>query len=128
MSPQQRMLDRAHARHNDPETSHEAAEVVSVKIGSLQAQVLSIFVIHGDMTDEGACKRLPSMGDATLRGRRSELVHGGYLKCVSRHGMTKRGNRSTIWGATDAGRKMYESISRSDCPSVSDPRNGNHFQ
>ena len=98
-------ITRAHARHSDPQPSHEAAAKIStVRITDLHAHIFSRFLVHGPMTDEELISRVeiqPRPSDSSIRSRRSELVAKGHLRSQSAitgvYGATSRGNRATIY-------------------------------
>lgn len=78
------------ARRYDPETSHEAAAVISGKLTRLQARVMAAF--EGREMTMGECERLPEfsgLAPSTIRKRGSECWHMGRLtECGKRDGMT----------------------------------------
>jgi len=100
------MPDRARTKSGHPSTSREAAAVVTVKLGSIRHRVLQELHALGACTDETLCDHLPGMASATVRGRRAELVAGGYVESVPASSITKRGNRCKVWKITDQGVNM----------------------
>lgn len=98
----------AHARHGDPETSHEAAESVSPHVARMQRAVLQY---AGDpasadgFTDVGLNKAFETTG-SSYRSRRAELVAKGFIRdSGERHtyGEEGKGRRHIIWVITLAG-------------------------
>ena len=98
-------LEVAHARRNDPPTSHQAAASVTDLTAKQQA-VLDVFK-HGDhphFSDEqmiAAYEKagLPQQSPSGLRSRRSELVRKGLLKnsgCITK---TAAGRHTRMWEA-----------------------------
>lgn len=93
----------AHARRTDPETSHEAAAIVTARgLRNSQREILSLFTKYGRMTDKRLIKIAAEHGikqsDSGIRTRRSELVAQGR---VEKKGTTEGpGPRHTIWGLT----------------------------
>lgn len=96
---------RAHARRDDPETSHDAAASVAVR--ESQAAVLAVFTTAGPMTDEelhdtylraaftGTLRPQSSSG---LRTRRSELVRLGYICWTGERRVMRTGRLARVWG------------------------------
>jgi len=105
-------LEPARARNTDPETSHEAAAKVTLKVGSIRWLVLQMFEAHGQMCDGELCRRVPFyLGESTARGRRAELVTAGYVEPVPGvYATTESGNRTKVWRLTDAGRAALSTI------------------
>lgn len=105
------MKTAAKTRGGDPRTSREAADMVTVKLGSIRHRVLAALIKYGPCTDERLCKALPDLGESTVRGRRSELVDGYFVQATKQRAVTKRGNRTIVWEATKHGRQMLSEIS-----------------
>lgn len=98
--------DEAHARRNDPETSHEAAASV-MHLTTSRLNVLRAIVDHGPLADEHWMQKyrrdgLRVQSDAGLRSRRAELVEMGLVEHDSF--VTIRNRRARTWRATAAGR------------------------
>jgi hypothetical protein len=77
--------DTAHARREDPETSHAAAEKITPQVSTLQQVVLGALSIYGPTTDRKLITILKARHgrtESTWRTRRSELVGKGLVeKC-----------------------------------------------
>lgn len=95
------------ARTTDPQTSHDAAERVLPKIGTVRAQVLWCFFQHGDLTDQELMDRFREReqvwlkwkraSDSSIRTRRSELVRQGWLRDSGRTRLSVAGLKMTVW-------------------------------
>jgi len=95
--------DVAHARRNDPATSHAAARSV-VNLGRTREGILKILRLFGPCTDEkielmyrGLQERgeLPMRRDSGIRSRRKELCDMGFVEAAG--GFNEDG---TTWGIT----------------------------
>jgi len=88
-------------RKTDLATSSGAAAVVVPQLGKIQRMVLEAFREHGEMTDL-TLERLPKFvdyGASTVRKRRSELYHAGYLE---QRGVDRSGRApATVWGVVE---------------------------
>lgn len=96
---------RAHARHSDPHTSHEAAKTVR-GITESQERILEIITYFGPLSDETIAVHYARMADLNrwklmspsgLRSRRAELVAQGKVRDSGRRGTTASGRATTIW-------------------------------
>ena len=102
--------DVAQARSTDPETSHAAAD--SVRNQSLLRQaILQVLREHGRMTDYTLWEShirpmVETVGspvqcvDSGCRGRRSELVDGGYVRDSGYVDSGKTNREAIMWEAT----------------------------
>lgn len=81
------MNDRAHARHTDPCTSHEAADAATVEIKTKRAMVVRFARGAGPAGFMDA-QMSESLGDdgSTLRSRRSELTEANIILDSGRRG------------------------------------------
>ena len=73
---------RPMSRDADPDTSRDAASVIRVDLGRIQALVLNAYLEHGPMTAR-TCERLAvfeEYGFSTIRKRISELASSGFLR------------------------------------------------
>lgn len=103
--------ERAHARRDDPETSHEAAaSVASETIRLTQRRILECLSSIGSQDDPaieqwfwGSDYEQPS--SSGLRTRRSELVAKGLVRHSGEYGRSKTGRRTRLWEITEAGRR-----------------------
>lgn len=82
--------------HSD--TSREAAESITPKIGSLQAKVLAFIAEHGPVTDPQISDGL-GLSPNSIRPRRIELTHAGK---VQQYGTVIQPNRrrAATWVVT----------------------------
>lgn len=95
---------KARARLTDPQTSHDAAKSVKDLTG-VQMRILKLFELpHAGYTDEELVLAYQkSYGsffpatDASIRSRRSELVHRQYLVDSGEKRLTKAGRGTTVW-------------------------------
>jgi hypothetical protein len=96
-------FEQAHARRNDPATSHAAARSV-VNLGSTREGILKILRLFGPCTDEkielmyrGLQERgeFPMRKDSGIRSRRKELCDMGFVEAAG--GFNEDG---TTWGIT----------------------------
>lgn len=98
----------AHARHGDPETSHEAAEFISPHVQRMQRAVLE-FAGEPESADgftDVALNRHFETTGSSYRSRRAELVERGFIRdSGERHtyGENGKGRRHIIWQITLAG-------------------------
>ena len=96
----------AHARRDDIDTSHEAAEAVTPHIRELQARVLAFAKDRGaaGFTDVDLNRHFGT-GLSTYRTRRSELVDKGLIEdSGERVRAGESGRRHALWRIADAGR------------------------
>ena len=104
----------AHARINDPETSHEAAASIP-DVSQLQQRLMYLFTVAKDagdysLTDEELVayysRMRKSVGwsratDQSIRSRRAELVTKGYVVFNGDYGITVNGRRTRAWRLAD---------------------------
>lgn len=109
--PAQGGLFEAHARTEDPETSHEAAaSITSEKLTASRAAVLDCFRRYGKFGlsdqmlawcyNEKAGHGWPQQSPSGLRTRRKELVESGHLEDTGRKTQTPGGRAAIVWGLT----------------------------
>lgn len=100
------MTSTAHARAEDPYTSHLAAATVA-DITRSQATILAIYHQLGDLTDGDLIAYYMEMVDAGdypplsvsgIRTRRSELVALRRLADTGKRALTLTGRRCIVWG------------------------------
>lgn len=88
----------AHARRNDPDTSHAAAASVQ-HIRASQGEVLAVFRHGGPMTDEQAYAVYSGLQSVSgFRTRRSELVALGKLADTGQRVVGLTGRKMIVWG------------------------------
>jgi hypothetical protein len=93
----------AHARHRDPDTSHEAARSISPRLRELQEKVLAFAADRPDgFTDVDLNRHFDTHG-STYRTRRSELVDQGLIRDSGERKTLGSGRRHVIWQITLAG-------------------------
>lgn len=91
----------AHARVDDPWTSHEAAKSVAITNRSAQA-VLACFIAR-DLTDEQLLERFHDLfpdldlADSRIRTYRKDLSNAGELRLKGTTA-SSRGRASRVWG------------------------------
>lgn len=98
--------ERAHARHSDPDTSHDAAASVTHLRRSQEAvrQVLATMPFGG--TDEDIAWRYsltpdtPLQSPSGLRTRRKELVKRGLVQNSGRRARLESGRQAIVWELT----------------------------
>ena len=89
------------ARRNHPATSHQAAERILPKSGTLRAKVyakLKQWGSHG-LTDENMQTML-AMNPSTQRPRRIELVEAGLVRDSGRVRLTRSKRNAIVWVTT----------------------------
>ena len=92
-----------HARHSDPETSHEAAKSIRL-VSQTQAGILQALLTPG--TDVEIIERYrklshaPKASDSGIRSRRAELVSRGIVKDSGRRAILESGRKAIIWEDT----------------------------
>ena len=99
--------DIAHARRNDPQTSHKAAASVSLtNLGKTKDLILAILREVGPMTDERIISHFHRRtypekvaADSGIRTRRAWLVDNGFIEACGT-GKTASGRECQIWKAT----------------------------
>jgi hypothetical protein len=103
MADQQLPLDltRAHAREDDPETSHEAA--ASVRVVKQRSYVLAAARTLGTFTDPALQLTVRSIypdqkfSDSGVRTRRSELVRLCFIEDSGQRITLDSGRRAIVW-------------------------------
>jgi len=104
----------AHARKDDPETSHQAAASITPdKLSASQHAVYDAFGVTAQMSDEGLRAlykkerskdwpqyEWPAQSDSGIRTRRSELVRCGLLKDSGLRIKTVTGRQTIVWERT----------------------------
>lgn len=84
------------SRSTDPQTSKEAAKVVSR--GKVREEILSLLE-KGSLTDQQIIARLGvKASESGVRTRRSELVKAGLVYDTGERRLTDTGRRSIAWG------------------------------
>jgi len=96
----------AHARHTDPDTSHQAAATVTRITDSRQA-ILDAYRLRGPMADFDLedyyaqvwqMHRWPRQSASGIRTRRAELADLGLVADTNRRTVTPSGRPCIIWG------------------------------
>jgi hypothetical protein len=100
-------MSEAHARRDDPWTSHEAAgSIPSEEIHRSQEAVLDCFTLTGPMYDRKLQREYdryrvpnlwPEQSESGIRTRRKELVDRGRLKDSGRSVRRPSGRKSIVW-------------------------------
>ena len=98
---------KAHARNSDPQTSHDAADSIQDLTG-VQTRIMQLFDKYHAMSDEELivaygrqfASFFPS-SESSIRSRRSDLAHKGYLVDSGRKSITKAGRPTIIWQSAD---------------------------
>ena len=93
---------KAHARRNDPDPSHEAAE----SIGDLRPRLLAVHNMlaeYGPMTDYELTRLYAKAGlirqsPSGVRSRRAELVKQGLVEWTGDKVVLPSGRRAMVWG------------------------------
>lgn len=97
----ERMSDAqtAHARRDDPKTSHEAAAVVTPHMTEIHRLVQSFALERPDgFLDVALVEQFPHLGPSTLRTRRSELTaRNVILDSMRRETPAGHSTPHTIW-------------------------------
>lgn len=97
---------RAHTRHTDPDTSHEAAASVADPNKGTYARILRLMREHpAGMTDdqmfdvwsEESDAAYPPISPSGLRSRRSELTRRGLIVWSGEKTVLPSGRRARIW-------------------------------
>jgi hypothetical protein len=92
----------AHARHSDPETSHEAARLISRVLREKQRIVLLFAGQNPDGFTDRALEQATGNSGATYRTRRAELTDMGYIRDSGEKETIGR-TRHIVWQITLAG-------------------------
>lgn len=95
------------ARHDHPDTSHEAARLVAPKSGTARQRVLAA-IAKADprgITDEGI-QRVLGMNPSTERPRRVELVEEGWVTDSGERVREKERASMILWVLTDQARSV----------------------
>lgn len=91
------------ARWDNPSTSKEAAESISLeKITETQERILVVFRFHGPLSDEQLEEIFEDYWPGTaspqgVRSRRGELRRKGLIVDSGRRGTTKYGRSCVVW-------------------------------
>lgn len=104
----------AHARTDDPSTSHIAARSLTpTRLTKNRAAVLRYFyLVNESMTDRKLVTNYDCeepQGPSGLRTRRAELVAMGYVEAAGTVEMGK-GKPHTLWRLTEAGREKASEV------------------
>lgn len=113
--------ERAHARHNDPDTSHEAAASVS-DIRERQRYVLTCLEHLKEATDEELVEAyprydLPRQSTSGIRTRRRELADLGLVVQTGAKRVMSSGRRGHVWRLAQPGDRITQRSGHS-CPAV----------
>lgn len=102
----------AHARHTDPDTSHEAAEAISPRLRELQALVLAYAYANPSGFIDPEMNVHFETHSSTYRTRRSELVDKGMIEDTgAREQIDGKGRRFIVWAITEKGMDAHEAES-----------------
>jgi len=95
---------RATARNSDPDTSHQAAAAFTEeRLTEIQGAVLAYFRAVRRATDEQLEDALGGRYSAfsTLRKRRTDLKHMGYLRDSGVRVVNRNGRAMVVWELVD---------------------------
>lgn len=92
--------EQAHARHSDPDTSHDAARSVSPKVAKVQRQVLAYAASKPDGFTDRHLQDAFADSTSTYRTRRSELVAKGYIRDSGERSVLHGRRRFIVWQVT----------------------------
>jgi hypothetical protein len=103
--------NRAFARRSDPDTSHEAAAVVTPTLRKLQAEVLAFAASCGPQgfTDPELAEHFDCQG-STYRTRRSELVTMGLVMDSGQRRASPAKRKFAVWRITERGKVAHANI------------------
>lgn len=96
-------LEETRYRHNDPDTSQQAARAAAGMFTAKQMTVLRQFRDAPNGLTDLELQTIIGDGRSTYRTRRSELVEAGLLQDSGRREKQEGSNR-IVWEVTDAGR------------------------
>lgn len=101
----------ARARNTDPDTSHEAAAVVTPTLRKLQVEVLAFAARRGPQgfTDPELAEHFDCEG-STYRTRRSELVTMGLLMDSGQRRQVAAKRRFAVWRISERGKAEHARI------------------
>lgn len=93
------MSERAHARRDDPGTSHDAAAAITPGLPALQRLVEDTALNFSEgFTDVDLCFLNPEQGPSTLRSRRAELCARNIILDSGRRVIPEgHTQRHTVW-------------------------------
>lgn len=94
MNPQATLFDQGLSRASDPETSRQAASVISTGV---EHAVYECFSLHGPMHDDLLVQRLDGIYGPTAKSARSRLVKRGLLVATDERGLSGRGRLQVVW-------------------------------
>ena len=88
-------MTTAHARHGDPNTSHQAA--AKVKVEPCREAILRRAGRWDWWTAEDMCLALPEYSDSNVRGRIADLCRHKVVYKANCYAQNKRGNLVTLY-------------------------------
>lgn len=97
MSAQLSLLSEPRSRHDNPETSRDAARAVAQHAGALENLILQEFCLHDYMTDDELCAWLPSHHAPTVKTCRSRLSKRGLLVDTGERRPSLRRRDQIVW-------------------------------
>ena len=96
ISPDQlEFFNEPRARRMDPDTSHAAAG--SVEAWVTEDRILRTFAIHGSLTDDELCEKLPLWHPPTIKTARSRVAKRGLLVDSGERRPSMRGRDMVVW-------------------------------
>ena len=101
------LFDEAHARRDDPDTSHAAAASVTA-LTATRLAIIDVLATYGPATDETIALHYdgPPASPSGLRTRRSELVRAGKVYDTGRRQRLRSGRHAVVW-ALDDDRRLF---------------------
>lgn len=117
-----RHVDTANARASDPETSHEAADAITLdRLAQRQRDVLDVLaqgaqtydqLVHNygvNQRDANVRRHLVDQSPQSIRSRCAELRAHGLVMKFGR-ALSDLGNAATVWTLTDTGHDLARSL------------------
>ena len=98
------------ARHDHPDTSHDAAKSVTRRtVNAVISRIMTTLYSYKELTDEqiwAYIKHAVSASPSGVRTRRNELVKAGLVEFTGQKSFTKSGRMTRVWTLTPLGKKV----------------------
>lgn len=95
------MTEFAHARRDDPDTSHLAADTIRPAVPTIRLQVKNYAHEHFEFTDDELVHAFPDSPESSYRKRRSELTEQGWIVDTGKRRANGDGNLCIVWQHRD---------------------------
>jgi len=96
------LFSEPRSRHDNPDTSRDAARAVQQHAGALENLILETFCLCDYLTDDELCERMPERHAPTVKTCRSRLSGRGLLVDSGVQRRNSRGRNQIVWRLADA--------------------------